>query len=94
VIPDPVVVRMIDLTWYNKSGRAAKFYRLEIIPGLFGDWSLVHHWGNIDEPGETRTEWFKTETQAKQARFGSLRDLCGLMVSDASAAIPDVVVGT
>ena len=26
--------------------------------------------------------------------FGSLRDLCGLMVSDASAAIPDVVVGT
>jgi predicted DNA-binding WGR domain protein len=30
---------------------------------------LVDHWGNIDEPGETRTEWFKTETQAKQARF-------------------------
>ena len=26
--------------------------------------------------------------------FWSLRDLCGLMVSDASAAIPDVVVGT
>ena len=28
------------------------------------------------------------------ALSGSLRDLCGLMVSDASAAIPDVVVGT
>ena len=69
MIPNPVVVRMIDLTWYNKTGRATKFYRLEIVPGLFGDWSLVHHWGNIDEPGETRTEWFKTETQAKQARF-------------------------
>ena len=30
----------------------------------------------------------------KPPNFGSLRDRCGLMVSDASAAIPDVVVGT
>ncbi|MFA8388404.1 MAG: WGR domain-containing protein [Pelagibaca sp.] len=60
---------MIGLNGYNKTGRATKFYGLEIVPGLIGDWSLVHHWGNIDEPGGTCLEWFRTETPAKHARF-------------------------
>ena len=37
---------------------------------------------------------FSLDELKKLQKDGSLRDLCGLMVSDASAAIPDVVVGT
>ena len=36
----------------------------------------------------------RVEATGRGVQYGSLRDLCGLMVSDASAAIPDVVVGT
>ena len=60
---------MIDLTWHNKAGLATKFYRLAIVPGLFGDWSLVHGWGTIGEEGQTRVDWFQTEAEAKGARF-------------------------
>ena len=60
---------MIDLTWHNKAGLATKFYRLDIVPGLFGDWSLVHEWGTIGEEALTRVDWFQTEAEAKDARF-------------------------
>ena len=60
---------MIDLTWRNKAGRATKYYRLDIVPSLFEDWSLLHEWGNIGEDGETRVDWFPTEAEAKNARF-------------------------
>jgi predicted DNA-binding WGR domain protein len=39
------------------------------VPGLFGDWSLVHEWGTIGEEALTRVDWFQTEEEAKDARF-------------------------
>ena len=60
---------MIDLIWRNKTGRPTKFYRLDIVPGLFGDWSLVHEWGTIGEEALTCVDWFQTEEEAKEARF-------------------------
>lgn len=45
------------------------FYRIEIVPGLFGDWSLVREWGRLGSPGQVRTDWFETEAEAKDARF-------------------------
>jgi len=46
-----------------------RFYRLEIVPGLFGDWGLVRNWGRIGTSGQVRTDWFVTEEEAKDARF-------------------------
>lgn len=46
-----------------------RFYRIEIVPGLFGDWSLVREWGRVGSPGQVRTDWFETEAEAKDARF-------------------------
>ena len=46
-----------------------RFYRLEIVPGLFGDWGLVRNWGRIGSSGQLRTDWFGTEAEAKDARF-------------------------
>jgi predicted DNA-binding WGR domain protein len=60
---------MIDLTWRNTAGRAVKYYRMDIVQGLFGDWSLVHEWGKFGEEGQSRMDWFQTEAEAKDARF-------------------------
>lgn len=46
-----------------------RFYRLDIVPGLFGDWGLVREWGRVGQGGQTRTDWFETEAAAKDARF-------------------------
>ena len=46
-----------------------RFYRLEIVRGLFGDWGLVREWGRIGSSGRVRTDWFDTEAEAKDARF-------------------------
>lgn len=46
-----------------------RFYRMEIVPGLFGDWGLVREWGRNGRSGQMRTDWFESEAQAKDARF-------------------------
>ena len=46
-----------------------RFYRMDIVRGLFGDWGLVRNWGRIGSAGRVRTDWFATEADAKKARF-------------------------
>ncbi len=46
-----------------------RFYRIEIVRGLFGDWGLMRNWGRVGSAGKLRTDWFETEAQAKDARF-------------------------
>ena len=46
-----------------------RFYRLDIVQGLFGDWGVVRNWGRIGSSGQVRTDWFETEAEAKNARF-------------------------
>lgn len=46
-----------------------RYYRLQIVRGLFGDWGLVREWGRIGGSGRSRTDWFDSESEAKDARF-------------------------
>lgn len=62
-------VGVIYLTGIEPEVNLARFYRIEIVPGLFGDWGLVREWGRIGCPGQTRTDWYATEAAAKDARF-------------------------
>ena len=59
----------MDLTLIDVSDNTYRYYRMEIMPGLFGDWSLVREWGRIGLPGEIRVDWYDTEVAAKDARF-------------------------
>ncbi|WP_319799758.1 WGR domain-containing protein [Roseobacter weihaiensis] len=43
--------------------------RTEIVRGLFGDWGFVRNWGRIGSSSQQRTDWFETETAAKDASF-------------------------
>lgn len=45
----------------------ARFYRMAVIPNLFGEWTLYREWGRIGQGGQVRMDWFKDETQAVAA---------------------------
>ena len=62
----------MDLTRIDSSQNAHRFYRMEIVRGLFGDWSLIREWGRIGQSGQVRVDWYDTEAAAKDARFDIL----------------------
>ena len=55
------------LTRTKPEANLYRYYRMEIVPGLFGDWGLVRQWGRLGRPGRSRTDWFDTEAEAKDA---------------------------
>jgi predicted DNA-binding WGR domain protein len=46
----------MDLTWIDASRNARRFYRMEILRGLFGGWLLVREWGRIGQSGQLRVD--------------------------------------
>ncbi len=59
----------MDLAKIDTTSNNAHFYRMEIMRGLFGDWSLIREWGRIGQHGQMRIDWFDDEAEAKDARF-------------------------
>lgn len=57
------------LTRSDPSANLHRYYRMDIVPGLFGDWGLVREWGRVGRGGQVRTDWFESEADAKDARF-------------------------
>lgn len=57
------------LTKIEPQANQYRFYRMEVVPGLFGDWGLIREWGRIGGGGRVRTDWFESEEGAKDARF-------------------------
>jgi predicted DNA-binding WGR domain protein len=45
----------------------ARFYKLDIQPTLFGDWSLVREWGRIGRAGTVRTQAYPSRGMADLA---------------------------
>lgn len=60
------------LTKTEPEANQHRFYRMDIVRGLFGEWALVREWGRVGGGGRLRTDWFSTETDAKDARFDLL----------------------
>lgn len=42
----------------------SRFYRMEIIKNLFGEWTLYREWGRIGQGGQIRMDYFTDESQA------------------------------
>ena len=59
----------MHLTRTDPETNLYRYYRLEIVKGLFGDWGLVRESGRIGSSGRVRTDWFGSERDAKDARF-------------------------
>jgi predicted DNA-binding WGR domain protein len=43
----------------------ARFYRITVVPTLFGDWAVIREWGRIGSPGTVREAWFDSEEEAR-----------------------------
>ena len=56
------------LTRTDPEANLARYYRMQIVRGLFGNWGLVREWGRIGSPGRVRTDWFESEAAAKDAQ--------------------------
>ena len=46
----------------------ARFYQVEIVPTLFGDWAVICRWGRIGTYGNTRQDWFASLPEARTAQ--------------------------
>lgn len=57
------------LTRSDPDANLARYYRMQIVRGLFGNWGLVREWGRIGRPGRSRTDWFESEAEAREARL-------------------------
>jgi len=54
----------IMLTRIDDRCNVARFYKLDIQPTLFGEWSFVREWGRIGRPGTVRVETHRTRGKA------------------------------
>lgn len=57
----------ITLARTDKEKNMARFYRLDVQPSLFGEWSLVREWGRIGRAGTVRVEAYPTRGKADLA---------------------------
>ncbi|WP_244967025.1 WGR domain-containing protein [Pseudosulfitobacter pseudonitzschiae] len=70
--------------------KMARFYRMAVMPNLFGEWTLYREWGRIGQGGQVRMDWFEDENQAVAALVttGSLQASARLL--DGASAARDV----
>jgi predicted DNA-binding WGR domain protein len=45
----------------------ARFYRLDLQPDLFGEWTLIREWGRIGRPGQVKLISFSSPAEATAA---------------------------
>lgn len=57
----------IDLEKCNPHKNLYRFYRMYIVPNLFGEWTLAREWGRIGTRGRSQMDWFETERDAQNA---------------------------
>jgi predicted DNA-binding WGR domain protein len=61
------------LTNIDPSRNMRRFYSVQIVPTLFGEWSVMREWGRVGSPGRVTLESFPTEHEAQRAERRSLR---------------------
>lgn len=54
----------VVMTRVDPQKNMARFYEIDIQPGLFGDVSVIRHWGRIGSVGQSKTFWFNDEGDA------------------------------
>ncbi len=64
---------MATLTNIDPSKNMHRFYSVQIMPTLFGEWSIMREWGRVGSPGRVTVESFGSEDEARRAERASLR---------------------
>ena len=64
---------MVALTNIDQTKNRRRFYSVQIIPTLFGEWSIMREWGRIGSPGRVTMESFSSEDEARRAERITVR---------------------
>jgi len=57
----------INLMRIDDQNNMVRFYKLDVQPTLFGEWSFVREWGRIGRAGTVRIEAYPTRGKADLA---------------------------
>ena len=57
----------ITLFRIDQAKRRSRFYRFDVQPTMFGQWSLIREWGRIGSPGRIRIVVYPTLAAAEAA---------------------------
>jgi predicted DNA-binding WGR domain protein len=63
---------MIVLTRIDPVRNMRRFYAVNVVPTLFGEWQFVREWGRIGGPGRVQTATFPGQDAAEQAQARSI----------------------
>lgn len=64
---------MIRLVKQRSAENISRFYLIQIVPGLFGQWGVLREWGRIGQPGTVRKDWHDTREEAHRAAEALLK---------------------
>ncbi|PVA08598.1 hypothetical protein DC366_18325 [Pelagivirga sediminicola] len=51
----------------DPSKNIARYYRISVLPNLFGEWTLHREWGRIGRGGQVRMDLFRSQVEAEGA---------------------------
>lgn len=54
----------VDLLRIEPTRNIRRFYRVVVVPSLFGEWTVMREWGRIGQPGTVRARTFASEPKA------------------------------
>jgi predicted DNA-binding WGR domain protein len=63
---------MIVLTRIDAARNMRRFYAVNVVPALFGEWQLVREWGRIGQGGTVRAATFPSQDEAEKAQARSI----------------------
>lgn len=78
---------MIRLTKEQPQHNVFRYYLIQVVPGLFGQWGVLREWGRIGYRGTVRQDWHETEADAIQAAQAIMKDKLKRGYSAASIGI-------
>lgn len=52
---------------YDPTRNVARYYRMSVLPNLFGEWTLHREWGRIGRGGQMRLDLFCSQHEAEDA---------------------------
>jgi len=67
------LAEMAFLTRIDPTRNINRFYAVQVIPSLFGDWTVMREWGRSGSPGTVRLSSYQRRDEAETAEQRTLK---------------------
>ena len=52
---------------HDPTKNIARYYRMSVLPNLFGEWTLRREWGRVGQGGQMHLDLFRSQLEAEDA---------------------------